>query len=122
MPTTTVAAQPVRLLLTRGNRLRFTVVVQRDGEPVDLTGYTPALQFRRYVDSEEPLLSLAAAAADATGLSVVTADGRVTVHITPATSAGLTWRHAVYDLTLTSATDRLTPIRGELLITPAVTR
>jgi hypothetical protein len=122
MPTTAVAAQPVRLLLTRGNRLRFSVVVKRDGDAVDLTGYVPALHFRRYVDSDATLLALATADPSATGLSVASADGRVTVHISPTTSAGLTFRHAVYDLTLTSASDRLTPIRGELLISQAVTR
>jgi hypothetical protein len=120
MPVAT--AQLVRLLLTRGNRLRFSVLVTRDGDPVDLTGYTPALQVRRYADSTTTLAVLGVAATDATGLSVVAGEGRVTVHFTPATTAAWTFRHAVYDLVLTSSTDRINPIRGELLVSEAVTR
>lgn len=84
--------------------------------PVDITGYTAAMQIRAYELSTDVLY-------DATPDLVINGPaGTVTLTIPASDTAGFTWWNGVYDLLLTSSTGFATPlVRGTVTIAPRVT-
>lgn len=84
--------------------------------PIDLTGYTAAMQFRPFVLSPTILYD---ASADITlgGVS-----GTISITISSADTATMTWFNGVYDLILTSAAGVSTRLlEGSVTVTPGVT-
>lgn len=85
-------------------------------EPVDLTGYTAAMQIRAY-----PLAStvLYDASSD---ITLGGSAGTITLVIPAATTEGFTWWSGVYDLLLTDPSGNVTRLlSGDVTVTPGVT-
>ncbi len=94
-----------------------------DGTPVNLTGYTAALQVRRTTASPTPALSLATG----TGLTLTPLEGKILVTITQEQGRALCLDNArttyLYDLEITSPGSLVTRIlEGRLVVLPEVTR
>jgi hypothetical protein len=84
--------------------------------PVDLTGYTAALQIRAYPLSSTILY-------DATPNIVLgTTDGTITLTIPASSTAIFTWWQGVYDLILTDSSGVATRLlEGSVTVKPGVT-
>jgi hypothetical protein len=84
--------------------------------PVDLTGYSGALQIRPYPGSDTVLYD---ASAD---LSSGGVDGTITLNIPASATQGFTWWNGVYDLLLTSPQGEVTKLlSGAVIVCPVVT-
>lgn len=85
-----------------------------NGVAIDAT-WTAAAQIRADSTSATPLATFAAD---------VDAQGNVVIALTPADSAGWTWREAVYDVQVVNADASLTlrVAEGKVKVDPAVTR
>lgn len=91
------------------------------GAPIDLTGYTARMQIRPTVGSSDILMQLTSELGG--GITIVGATGTVTVLIGDGATAGITWRWAVYDLEIESASGETTRLlKGEVEVSPEVTR
>lgn len=99
----------------------FTLQVEwkdADGDPINLTGYTSAMQIRRTYGAPA-LLTLASGGA----ISIDAAAGKLTVTIPAATTAALAApMQGVYDLEVTTGTTVYRLLEGSVLVTPEVTR
>lgn len=78
----------------------FTWKTKSTGLPVDLTGYTAALQIRRTPKDVDPVVSLTS---PSNGLVIDPLIGKVSVEISAAQTASMTPGKYVWDLVLTSA-------------------
>ena len=88
--------------------------------PVDLTGYTARMQIRRMVDDEDVLASLTT---ENGRISIDEENGKVTLNIPDATTAGFTFTRAVYDLEIVAPGGTVQRIlRGAVRVSPEVTR
>jgi len=85
-------------------------------QPVDLTGFTAAMQIRAY-----PLAS--AVLYDASSNITLGGNaGTISLEIPAATTAGFTWWAAVYDLLLTDPSGSVTRfLNGSVTVSPGVT-
>jgi hypothetical protein len=87
-------------------------------QPVDLTGYTAAMQIRPYVLSPTVLYD-AGAAGD---LVLGGVYGTITLTIDATDTEGFTWWTGVYDLLVTSSGGVVTPLlKGTVTVSPSVT-
>src|ERR1044072_5018457 len=111
--------------MDQGSEWRVVINWQNEDEtPIDLTGWTGALQVRRTADAEEVLLSLT----DGDGIEITDpTDGEITVVISSEKSSAMPARTSdknwVYDLEVTplgGGTVRL--LDGKFLISHEVTR
>src|SRR5271170_56479 len=85
--------------------------------PVDLTGYTAAMQFRAYNSITAPLLYDASADITLAGTA-----GTITLVIDATDTEGFTWFNAYYDLILTDSSGNVTRLlMGQVTISAAVT-
>lgn len=84
--------------------------------PVDLTGYTAALQIRPFPLSTTILFD---ASAD---IVLGTTNGTITLTIAATDTATFTWWNGVYDLLLTDSSGVVTRLlQGSVTVTPGVT-
>lgn len=96
---------------------RFTVEI--DDVPLNLTGYTAALQVRETYSAATAVVSLTSAS----GITLGGTAGTIDVTIAASTTAALTAQNYVYDLEITSGanvTDRL--LMGKFVVSAEVTR
>lgn len=90
------------------------------GDPIDLTGYTGRMSIKRDNDETAALLELTTANAR---LSITPLTGLVTLVLTAAETAALTFTRGVYDLELVSAIGTVTRLcEGAVTILAEVTR
>lgn len=90
------------------------------GDPRDLAGYKPRMQFRVSVASPEVLLD---ASVDNGMLSIDPNAGAVYVTLDAATTAAFGWRRAVYDIELESPDGVVTRLlMGAVAVSREVTR
>lgn len=90
------------------------------GTPVNLTGYTAAMQIRQQYSSDVADLTLTTANG---GISITGATGKVVVNMTAAQTRDLEEGYYVYDLELTSTGGIVTRlIQGQFTVAPEVTR
>ncbi len=88
--------------------------------PIDLTGYTARMQFRRTKSAATALLS---ATTENGYITLGTTDGVIDISIPDDITAALTVTRAVYDLELISSTGVVTRlIEGDVEISKEVTR
>jgi hypothetical protein len=91
------------------------------GVPIDLTGYTAAMQIRRNVRSKDPLHSMSTELG--AGITLGGVAGTIDVEIPPEVSSDFAFRTGVFDLELTppdGKTIRL--IEGKVTVSLEVTR
>jgi len=88
--------------------------------PVNLTGYTAALQLRSEPYDTTAALSLSS---PSSGIVITGATGFIAVHATAAQTAAIQSGYYYYDLEITSAGGIVTRlIQGQILVSPQVTR
>jgi hypothetical protein len=95
----------------------FTITV--NGSPMNLTGYTAAMQVRETYDSTSTLLSLT----NGSGITLGGTAGTIAVLVASTATAAIADGFYSYDLEITSGggvTDRL--LQGKFVVTPQVTR
>ena len=93
------------LTVYQGDSFTLSAIWEIDGSPVDVTGYTAALQVRKTHDAA-PLLDLTSETPGAGQIQAITLGGvagTITVEVDGADTAGLDFRKARYDLELTDA-------------------
>lgn len=89
------------------------------GTPINITGYTAALQLRSLPSDPTAALSLSTNA----GITITGATGLVEVHATAAQTGNLVAGTYYYDLEITSGTGVVTRlIQGQAVVSPQVTR
>ena len=87
--------------------------------PINLTGYTAAMQLRQAYDSAVADLTLTTSNG---GITITGATGTVTVNATATQTGALTPGFYVYDLELTSGTNISRLVQGQLTVAEQVTR
>lgn len=91
-----------------------------NGSPVNLSGYTAKMQFRKSVSSSDVLLEMSTTNGR---ISITAGTGTVALVLDAATSAAITWSSAVYDLELTSSGGIVTRLlQGSVTVSKEVTR
>lgn len=91
-----------------------------NGDAIDLTGYTARMQIRENVSASTALVS---ATTENSKIDIVDAEGKVTVTLSATETAGLTFKTAVYDLELISASSVVTRlVGGTITLSLEVTR
>lgn len=95
------------------------VYTDSNGAPVNLTGFTAALQLRQNYNSDVADLTLTTANG---GISIVGVTGTITVTATAAQTGDLDPGFYVYDLELTSGSNISRLIQGQLTVAEQVTR
>lgn len=92
-----------------------------NGNPVNLTGYTAALQIREYYAATTTLLSLTSS--PAAGITITAGTGTIAISATAVQTGAITAGNYVYDCEITDGTGVVTRIvQGEAYISPQVTR
>lgn len=93
-----------------------------DGTPVNLAGYSGALQLRSYPDASTAVLSLTSSAGG--GITITAVSGLVAIHATAAQTRAIDEGTYYYDLeitdTFTGIVTRL--IQGQAVVSAEVTR
>lgn len=102
-------------------RSAFRWQTKSTGTPVNLTGYTAAMQIRRTHADATALVSLTSAANG--GLTIEGTAGRVRIEIPAATTSTLAAGRYVYDLVLTDlASKKKRLVEGVAIVDAGVTR
>jgi hypothetical protein len=95
------------------------VYTDSNNVPVNLTGYTAAMQLRQNYNSDVANLTLTTANG---GISIVGATGTITINATAVQTGALDPGFYVYDLELTSGSNISRLIQGQLTVAEQVTR
>jgi hypothetical protein len=104
----------------QGSIWNLTIVYQdSDGDPIDLTGYTAAMQLRQNYNSELADLTLTTANG---GLTINGPTGTIQVSASAVQTGLLSAGFYVYDLELTSGSNISRLIQGQITVAEQVTR
>lgn len=95
------------------------VYTDSNNTPVNLTGYTAAMQLRQNYNSATADLTLTTANG---GITIVGATGTITITATAVQTGALDPGFYVYDLELTSGSNISRLIQGQLTVAEQVTR
>lgn len=95
------------------------VYTDSNDTPVNLTGYTAAMQLRQNYNSDVADLTLTTANG---GITIVGATGTITITATAVQTGALDPGFYVYDLELTSGSNISRLIQGQLTVAEQVTR
>lgn len=103
------------LLIDQGSDFSTEIdVLDNNGDPVILTGYTGAAQMRKHYTSST---------STAFNVTINAGDGTVTLSMNAATSSAVTPGRYVYDCELTSSSNVVSRlVEGIVTVTPQVTR
>lgn len=89
------------------------------GTPINITGYTAALQLRSLPSTPTAALSLSTTA----GITITGATGLIAVHATASQTDAVDAGYYYYDLEITSPTAIVTRlVQGQILVSAQVTR
>jgi hypothetical protein len=103
------------IVAEQGATFNLNFTVQIDGVPLNLTGYTFAMQVRRSTSATTTLLNLTSA--------TMTSVGHVSATVSATTMATVPAGRWVYDIELTSSGAEVTRIlEGRFIVTPEVTQ
>ena len=90
------------------------------GTPINITGYTAALQLRSLPSDTTSALSLSS---PSSGITITGASGLVAVHATAVQTGAIVAGYYYYDVEITSPTNVVTRlVQGQILVSPQVTR
>ena len=95
------------------------VYTDSNNSPVNLTGFTAAMQLRQNYNSDTAALTLTTANG---GITIVGATGTITITATAVQTGALDPGFYVYDLELTSGSNISRLIQGQLTVAEQVTR
>lgn len=106
--------------IDQGSDWYLTVTYKNpNGTPINLTGYTAALQLRSLPESPTAVLSLSTGS----GITITGATGVVDIHATATQTRAIDEGTYYYDLEITSPATIVTRlIQGQAVVTPEVTR
>lgn len=99
----------------------FVTFIYKDssGTPINITGYSAAMQLRANYSDVSPAMSLSTGS----GITITGSTGSVAVHATAAQTGALTAGEYFYDVEITSGTGIVTRlISGVIRVSPQVTR
>ena len=107
--------------IDQGATFQLTVVYKDDaGLPINLTGYTAALQVRQNYYDTTALLTLTSPSA---GIVITGATGTIAITMTDVQTGSLDEGFYVYDLEISSSGGTVTRlIQGQFTVSPEVTR
>jgi hypothetical protein len=89
------------------------------GNPINLTGYTAAMQLRQYYESTTAVLTLNST----TGITITPATGKLDIHATATQTAAVPAGKYVYDLEIKSTGNIVTRlIQGVITVSAEATR
>ena len=96
-------------------------VVYKDGngDPINLTNYTAAMQLRQNYNSDSAGLTLTSSNG---GITIIGAQGKLILHATAAQTGALDAGFYVYDLEITSGGVVTRIIQGQITVAGEVTR
>ena len=114
-----MSAATTNLIIDQGATWNITFTYKNtDGNPINLTGYTAALQLRTSYDAASASLSLTSGS----GIVLGGTAGTIAVTATATETGGLTAGEYVYDLEITSSSVVTRLVQGRITVTPQVTR
>jgi len=116
-PSTTSVDVPTKLICKQGSTFTRTITWSQDGIPVNVTGYTAAMQVRSSYTSATAVVSLTSGA----GITLGGTAGTIQITISAAATAGIPAGNYVYDLELTSGGTVTRLLEGQFIVTPEVT-
>jgi hypothetical protein len=106
------------LVCDQGTTFNFQFVIQNDGVPWNLTGYTGTMTVRPFVGASTTTV----VASTANGRMVLTAgSGRINVTLSSAITTDITAARYAYDLVLDSGSVVTRILEGKFIVTGAVT-
>lgn len=105
--------------IKQGATFTRTLTISDDGTARNLTGYTARMSIRRGANDATELLSMTTGNAR---IAIIALSGVVTLTLTAAETAALTWLRGVYDLELVSGTIVTRILEGAITVSPEVTR
>ena len=108
------------MTIDQGSDWYLTVTYKNpNGTPINLTGYTAALQLRSLPESPSAVLSLSTGS----GITITGATGVVDIHATATQTRAIDEGTYYYDLEITSPATIVTRlIQGQAVVSPEVTR
>lgn len=106
--------------IDQGSDWYLTVTYKNpNGTPINLTGYTAALQLRSLPESPTAVLSLSTGS----GITITGATGVADIHATATQTRAIDEGTYYYDLEITSSSNIVTRlVQGQAVVTPEVTR
>lgn len=114
-----MSAATTNLIIDQGATWNITFTYKNSaGTPINLTGYTAALQLRTSYDAASAALSLSSGS----GIVLGGTAGTIAVTATATQTGALTAGEYVYDLELTSSLVVTRLVQGRITVTPQVTR
>jgi hypothetical protein len=114
-----MSAATTNLIIDQGATWNITFTYKNtDGNPINLTGYTAALQLRTSYDAASASLSLTSGS----GIVLGGTAGTIAVTATATQTGALTAGEYVYDLEITSSSVVTRLVQGRITVTPQVTR
>jgi hypothetical protein len=114
-----MSAATTNLIIDQGATWNITFTYKNsDGSPINLTGYTAALQLRTSYDAASAALSLTSGS----GIVLGGTAGTIAVTATATQTGALTAGEYVYDLEITSSSVVTRLVQGRITVTPQVTR
>lgn len=106
--------------IDQGSVWTVTFVYKDDaGVPIDLTGFTAAMQVRQNYDSAEADLTLTTSNG---GITITGATGTIVVSATATQTGALDPGYYVYDLELASGANIFRLVQGQIVVAEQVTR
>jgi hypothetical protein len=114
---TTTSSGPTRFICKQGSTFSRTLTWSIDGLPVNLTGYTAAMQVKTSYGSPTSVVSLTTGS----GLTLGGTAGTIAIEISAVATAAIPAGEYVYDLELTSGATVTRLIEGPFTVTPEVT-
>jgi hypothetical protein len=119
-----VTAAAWKIRIEQGAAFRLGIrILDENGQPVTLDGYTARLQIREYTEAPDPPLADWSTEGDNPVISIDETGQRFAFFVSGATTGAYPWRHGVFDMLVTDPDgnpDRL--LRGEAEVDLAVTR
>lgn len=117
-----MTANNYNIVIEQGSKFALTVIYKDDtGSIIDLTGYTAAMQIRKYIDSSDTIESLSSGS----GITITGASGQIDIEIGATNTAAYDFITAYYDLEITPASgadDTVRLLQGSVKLSKEVTR
>jgi hypothetical protein len=116
-PTIISVDVPTKFICKQGSTFTRSVTWSQDGLPVNITGYTAAMQIRSSYSSSTPVVSLTSSS----GITLGGTAGTIQITISAVATAAIAAGNYVYDLELTSGGTVTRLLEGQFIVTPEVT-
>jgi hypothetical protein len=114
-----MAAGKENLVIDQGADWYVTFVYQdANGVPINITGYTAAMQLRSLPSDSATALSLSTGS----GITITGATGTIAIHATAAQTGAIQAGNYYYDLEITSGGIVTRLIQGQITVSAQVTR